>query len=45
MRSFLSWIYRGNPGLFFEEPHSMRNFYQVFGMAILIGLWKMLHGS
>jgi hypothetical protein len=23
IRSLLSWIYRGNPGLFFEEPHSM----------------------
>ena len=26
IRSALSWIYRGNPGLFFEEPHSMNHF-------------------
>ena len=32
MRSFLSWIYRGNPGLFFEEPHSMSDF--------LSGIWN-----
>ena len=32
MRSFLSWSYRGNPGLFFEEPHSMSDF--------LSGIWN-----
>jgi hypothetical protein len=32
IRSFLSWIYRTNPGLFFEEPHSMGIF--------LIGIWN-----
>ena len=26
IRSSLSWIYRGNPGLFFEEPHLMSDF-------------------
>ena len=32
IRSLLSWIYRGNPGLFFEEPHSMEMF--------LAGIWN-----
>ena len=32
IRSSLSWIYRGNPGLFFEEPHSMGIF--------LAGIWN-----
>ena len=32
IRSTLSWIYRGNPGLFFEEPHSMTIF--------LAGIWN-----
>ena len=32
IRSLLSWIYRGNPGLFFEEPHSMGIF--------LTGIWN-----
>jgi hypothetical protein len=26
MRTFLIWIYQGNPGVFFEEPHSMSKF-------------------
>jgi len=32
IRSLLSWIYQGNPGVFFEEPHSMQNF--------LAGIWN-----
>jgi hypothetical protein len=32
IRTLLSWIYRGNPGLFFEEPHSMEMF--------LAGIWN-----
>jgi hypothetical protein len=32
IRSLLSWIYRGNPGLFFEEPHSMGMFLE--------GIWN-----
>lgn len=32
MRSFLSWIYRGNSGLFFEEPHYISDF--------ISGIWN-----
>jgi len=32
IRSSLSWIYQGNPGVFFEEPHSMNEF--------LSGIWN-----
>ena len=32
IRSLLSWIYQGNPGVFFEEPHSMAMF--------LAGIWN-----
>ena len=32
IRSSLSWIYRGSPGLFYEEPHSMGMF--------LAGIWN-----
>jgi hypothetical protein len=32
IRSLLSWIYQGNPGLFFEEPHSIEMF--------LAGIWN-----
>ena len=32
LRSLLSWVYQGNPGVFFEEPHSMRKF--------LSGIWN-----
>jgi hypothetical protein len=32
IRSLLSWIYQGNPGLFFEEPHSLGMF--------LTGIWN-----
>ena len=32
IRSLLSWIYQGNPGLFFETPHSMGMF--------LAGIWN-----
>jgi hypothetical protein len=32
IRAYLSWIYRENPGLFFEDPHSMQNF--------LVGIWN-----
>lgn len=32
IRSSLSWTYQDNPGLFFEEPHSMCNF--------LPGIWN-----
>jgi hypothetical protein len=32
IRSLLSWIYQGNPGLFFETPHSMGIF--------LAGIWN-----
>ena len=32
LRSYLSWIYQENPGLFFEEPHSMS--------AFLSGIWN-----
>ena len=32
IRSSLSWIYRGSPGLFFEEPHSISDF--------LSGIWN-----
>ena len=34
MRSYLSWLYQDNPGLFFEEPHSM--------FIFLSGIW---HGQ
>ena len=32
IRIYLSWIYQGNPGLFFEEPHSMSEFS--------LGIWN-----
>ena len=32
MRTFLSWVYQGNPGVFFEEPHSMSKFFS--------GIWN-----
>ena len=32
IRSYQSWVYQGNPGLFFEEPHSMGVF--------ISGIWN-----
>lgn len=34
IRSYLCWVFRDNPGIFFEEPHSMMEF-----------LWGILNGQ